>query len=262
MASFNPMRPSIRELYAYAVSEGEGVGTAYEYYVKRRIMRSVLRGLRPGARVLIAGLPEKYGTSLDFVLAAFERRAHVLVVDDRQAALDRARDAIGTLRAGFAGLEIEYLLLDSLAEMKGLPRQDLVLSCEVIQRMSPAAQAEYGRAIVELGPRGVVFAPNAENGSHTAISGLAGLDRATLRAVMGPHVRHVEVGFTDLPPFPPGITRTPSQRTRASRGALEGIGMWGLQLYSAAEPWLPDAVKRRVAHIVYAKWPSGDASAR
>jgi hypothetical protein len=253
------MRPSIRELYAYAVSEGEGVGTAYEYYVKRRIMRSVLRGLRPGARVLIAGLPEKYGTSLDFVLAAFEQRAHVLVVDDRQTALDRARNAIGALGAGFAGLEIAYRLLDSLAELERLPRHDVVLSCEVIQRLSPAAQAEYGRAIVALGPRGVVFAPNAENGSHTAISGLAGLDRDTLRALMG---RHVEVGFTDLPPFPPGIMRTPSQRTRASRGAVEGIGMWGLQVYSAAEPWLPNAVKRRVAHIVYAKWASGDASAQ
>jgi hypothetical protein len=30
--------------------------------------------------------------------------------------------------------------------------------------------------------------------------------------------------------------------------------MWGLQLYSAGEPWLPAAIKRRVAHIVYAKW--------
>ncbi len=256
------MRPSIRELYSYAVAEGEGVGTAYEYYVKRRIMSPILRDVGPGARFLVAGLPEKYGTSLDFVLAAFEGHAHVLIVDERRAALDRAREAVHASGAALAGVDIEYRLLASLEGVRSLSRQDVVLSCEVAQRMTPTAQTEYGRAIVALSPRGVVFVPNSENASHTAISGLAGLDRNALRSILGPQAGLLEVGFTDLPPFPPGITRTASQRTRASQGTLEAVGMWGLQIYSAAEPWLPDALKRRLAHIVYGRWDSSDASAR
>src|SRR5262252_3111362 len=80
------MTPSIKDLYVYALSEGEGVGTAYEYYVKRRVMSPLLRRLKPGARILVAGLPEKYGTSLDFVLAGWERGARLLCADDRPEA--------------------------------------------------------------------------------------------------------------------------------------------------------------------------------
>ncbi|HEY6459467.1 MAG TPA: hypothetical protein VIY73_04925, partial [Polyangiaceae bacterium] len=88
------MTRSIKDLYAYALAEGEGVGTAYEYYVKRRILDHALKGLDRGARILVAGLPEKYGTSLDFVVAGADRAAKVLLVDDRVAAVERARTAI------------------------------------------------------------------------------------------------------------------------------------------------------------------------
>lgn len=256
------MRPSIRDLYAYALAEGEGVGTAYEYYVKRRIMRSVLEAVRSpahagqghGARILVAGLPEKYGTSLDFVLAASELHARVLLVDDRAAAIERARSAIEPMRSAgkLPAVTVEYRQLASMSDLGSVGPHDVALSCEVIQRLPQDARAAYARTLREIAPRGVVFVPNGENESHTKISGLSGLDRRTLAALMGPSAR--EVGFTDLPPFPPGITRTSTQREKASSGAAEAIGMWGLQMYSAAEPYLPAALKRHVAHIVYAKW--------
>jgi hypothetical protein len=254
------MKRSIRNLYTYALAEGEGVGTAYEYYVKRRIMRSVLaqaarRSAREsGAHVLVAGLPEKYGTSLDFVLAASELEAKVLVVDDRADAIDRARGAIDPLLASgkIPRVAVEYRKLDAMSDLASVGPQDVVLSCEVIQRLPDDQRAAYARSLRALAPRGVVFVPNGENASHTKISGLRGLDRATLRSLMGAGVR--EVGFTDLPPFPPGITRSADQREQASSGAKEAVGMWGLQMYSAAEPYLPSSLKRHVAHIVYAKW--------
>jgi nucleoside-diphosphate-sugar epimerase len=243
----NHMRPSIKELYGYAFAEGEGVGTAYEYYVKRRVMRSVLESAVEGARILVAGLPEKYGTSLDFILAAAERRAKVLVVDERPEAIRRARGAAEKLGLGAP----EYRLLASMEEISLLPTQDVALSCEVVQRLAPAARSRYTRALLNLASHGVIFVPNSENRSHLEISGLAGLDRRTL-AELVPGA--IDVGYTDLPPFPPGISRSEEQRARASSGRIEATAMWGLQLYSAGEPWLPAALKRRVAHIVYAKW--------
>jgi hypothetical protein len=245
---------SIKDLYAYALAEGEGVGTAYEYYVKRRVMAPLLTRLPRDARVLVAGLPEKYGTSLDFVLAGIERGAHVLLVDDRASAAERARNAIGDLeRAGkLAGANVEVRVIASFEDLERLPRQDLVLSCEVVQRLPESERGHYVRTIRAVGPRGVVFAPNSENGSHLAISGLGGLDRRGLSALFGGDA--ARVGFVDLPPFPPGIKRSEDQRARASSGLAEAIAMRGLEVYSAAEPWLPSLVKRHFAHIVYATW--------
>ncbi|HEY8090424.1 MAG TPA: hypothetical protein VIF09_21330 [Polyangiaceae bacterium] len=256
------MRRSIRNLYAYALAEGEGVGTAYEYYVKRRVMRPLLAGLGKGGSVLVAGLPEKYGTSLDFVLAAGEREARVLVVDDRPAALQRARSALAdAARAGMlSGAQPELRGVTDIADLAGVGPHDVVLSCEVVQRLEVSARRRYVRRIRSLAPLGVVFAPNSENGSHLAISGLGGLDRRTLADLFDGTAS--ELGFVDLPPFPPGIKRSEVQRARASTGRLEAVAMRGLELYSAVEPLLPSTLKRHVAHIAYAVWREAPASRR
>jgi hypothetical protein len=78
---------SIKDLYALALAEGEGMGTAYKYYVKRLILRRFLDGRLQPRSILIAGLPEKYGASLDFVLLGSELGATITVVDDRPWAI-------------------------------------------------------------------------------------------------------------------------------------------------------------------------------
>jgi len=245
---------SIRELYAYALAEGEGVGTAYEYYVKRRVLAPLLRTLPAAASVLVAGLPEKYGTSLDLVLAASERGARTLLVDERAGAIERARTAIDTAtRAGkLPAAKVELQAIPSLADLSALPSHDVVLSCEVVQRLSGDAQRRYVQAIGELAPHGIAFVPNSENRSHLAISGLSGLDRRSLRALF--ESRPVRTGYVDLPPFPPGIKRSEAQRARASTGLTEAVAMRALEIYSVSERLLPSRVKRRFAHIVYASW--------
>jgi len=50
------MKPSMKKLYSLALAEGEGLGTAYEYYVKIRLIMKVLKGFVPRS-VLIYGLP-------------------------------------------------------------------------------------------------------------------------------------------------------------------------------------------------------------
>ena len=91
---------SIKSLYPFALTEGEGLGTAYEYFVKRLNLDGRFDDLPPNPRILIAGLPEKYGSSLDFFLLATDIKARELtVIDDRSAALEKCRENVEQARA-------------------------------------------------------------------------------------------------------------------------------------------------------------------
>lgn len=255
---------TIRALYPFALAEGEGVGTAYEYVAKRTFLRPLAAQLeRPGraggteARLLVAGLPEKYGCSLDFAIFADSLGADLLVVDDRDAALARCEKVVRSLKDSgrLGGLRVRYekvASLSGLADSPGLEARDAVLSCEVLQRVPGGERGRFVDGLRSLAPRGAVFVPNAENGSHLAISGLAGLTRAELTSLFP----GADCEYVDMPPFPPGITRSPDQRARASTGMMEAVAMFGLDAYCRAEPYVPSIVKKRVAHIVCVRWGS------
>ena len=246
------MTTSIRDLYRYALAEGEGVGTAYEYYAKHRVIAPLMASLPRSPRIVVAGLPEKYGTSLDFVLLAGQEHAELLIRDDREAAIEGSQKAVlavgGAAAMGVAKLEYRTASLETLCENTPC---DLLLSCEVLQRVPPHAQAAFVRAARASAPRGAIFVPNSANRSHTGLSGLAGFDAEGLRRLVG---TGCDVDFVDMPPFPPGITRSAEQRQSAKSGAFEAVAMRGLQAYCDAERFVPRMVKERVAHIVFARW--------
>ncbi len=186
----NDTLPNIRALYPFALAEGEGVGTAYEYVAKAAFVRPLARGLgyegRRGApRILVAGLPEKYGSSLDFAILAQSLDADLLIVDDRPSAIERAQKAIDVLRRGgrLAALRVKYRTVPTLAEVTKLEPHDVVLSCEVLQRVEAAARSGFADGLRSLAPRGAVFVPNSENASHLKISGLHGLSSGELSAL-------------------------------------------------------------------------------
>jgi hypothetical protein len=85
--------------------------------------------------------------------------------------------------------------------------------------------------------------------AHTNISGLAGVTLTEMQALVGSEAK---TGYIDMPPFPPGITRTEDQREQATSGTFEAIAMWGLGYYARLEHFLPTAVRRSQSHIVYA----------
>jgi hypothetical protein len=246
------MADAIKTLYPYALAEGEGVGTAYEYVAKARVVAPLIAKLGRGGRILVAGLPEKYGTSLDFAILAHRAGADLHAVDDRDSAIDRAKRAVETLQSTgkLGGLRVSFGRVKAIEALDGVGAHDLVLSCEVLQRLSVASRVAFTRAIRALAPVGAVFVPNAENASHLAISGLAGLTLADLRALFD----DAKFGYVDMPPFPPGIARSTEQRARASTGRAEAMAMGALDVYCAAEGLVPAVVKRRFAHIVWATW--------
>lgn len=265
---------SIKSLYALALAEGEGMGTAYEYYVKRMALGRFLSDRPRPQSILIAGLPEKYGVSLDFLLLATELAAKATVIDNRPAALERLNGALHTL-AGMSGAPSitppghQVLAdLDSLGALDG--RYDLVLSSEVLQRLSPPARQSFVGRLTHSAAAVALFCPNADNEAHNSRSGLGGLTLAEIQALTAddrPQTtakqagssrpsavvgRRSSSGFIDMPPFPPGITRSAEQREEATSGRFEALVMWGLGRYAHVERYLPQLVRRRQSHIVYA----------
>jgi hypothetical protein len=201
--------------------------------------------------VLVAGLPEKYGCSLDLMLASWERGADVVVLDDRAEAIAKLEATLETARAGgmLAGLRVEPRHVDALdAE---LPQADLVACSEVLQRLPDAQRSSFCAALMASARSGLVFVPNSINDAHLKISGLAGMTPEQLAELL-PVAR--EVGLVDMPPFPPGITRSAEQREKATSGRTEALAMECLELYARAERFAPRVLAERVAHIAYAAW--------
>lgn len=251
---------SIKDLYPLALAEGEGMGTAYEYYVKRKALGRFLAGRPPPRSILIAGLPEKYGASLDFLLLAGEMGAAVTVIDERPAALARLKDSIKSL-ADLPGsppiAQPQATLLGDLNTLSAVRGGfELALSSETLQRLSPDGRLTYISRLKQMSPILAVFCPNAGNEAHNTHSGLGGLHLDEMRqltmGVESPTTISAAVsGYIDMPPFPPGITRTAEQRDDATSGRFEAFVMWGLGLYSRTERLLPAGLQRRNSHIVY-----------
>lgn len=248
---------SIRELYPLALAEGEGVGTAYEYFAKRLVLRPFLTTLPHIRHILIAGLPERYGASLDFVRLAAELGARVTVVDERPAALTKLATAVADASKlnALPHVQIDTLAVDALdATVPLAGRFDLALSSEVLQRLTRVRRQAFVAWVSAVADAAALFTPNADNPSHTSISGLGGLHLNELQEVTAVHAstRRAQTGYIDMPPFPPGITRTDEQREQATSGTVEAVAMWGLGCYARAERLLPQSIRRSQSHIVYA----------
>lgn len=244
---------SIKSLYGLALAEEEGVGTAYEYYAKRLVLDRWLEGKKPPERILIAGLPEKYGTSLDFVQLGRELKAQITIIDDRPDALEKSARCLAQARdqGWFPDLIVETKLVSGLGELAELSsRFDLALSSEVLQRIPAGSRPGYLSRLGALATMVALFCPNADNSAHTNISGLSGLRLEELAALSAD--LKATVGYIDMPPFPPGITRSDEQREQATSGRMEAAVMFGLNYYARLERFLPQALRKGQSHIVYA----------
>lgn len=245
---------SIRSLYPLALAEGEGVGTAYEYFAKRLVLRPWLKTLPPIRRVLVAGLPQKYGASLDYLLLAQELGAEVVIVDERPEALTKCQEALANSRAGglLTAVTPQTHLVPNLARMEGVEGAfDLVIANEVLQRLAAADRPLYVRRQRELATAVALFCPNAANPDHAAHSGLGTLHLAELLSLTNGVAAPIS-GYIDMPPFPTGVIRSEAQRAQAESGRLEAAAMAGLGLFARLERFLPTAVRRQKSHIIYA----------
>jgi hypothetical protein len=237
----------VADYYPIALAEGEGVGTAYEYLAKWRVIHSSLAGVR---RMLIAGLPEKYGSSLDFVALAVALDAELVVVDERQASLTKLRESM--TRAGLAPRAL--LRQTPLEDIEKLDSKfDLALSCEVLQRLDTPSRDQFLRGLSKVARRFVAFVPNASNSAHASRSHLRSVSIDDLReSILAVGATLEDAGFVDMPPFPPGLTLSQGKREQVKQAWWQRPALDVLGLCCRAEGLWPAPGKRPFAHIVYA----------
>jgi len=253
-------KESIKSLYPVNLIEGEGVGTSYEYYAKLRKLKKFIRSMDRPKRILIAGLPEKYGLSMDFFLLGQMLQAETVAIDERPDVLERVRTALSAIKTKelFNDTNIVLTQVDSVAEFNKHnnlfnERFGLALSSEVLQRLD-GAQETYISNLKKAARNFAVFAPNCGNESHANLSGLKGVyleDLLKHFSGRGADETIYDCGYIDMPPFPPGLTRSQEKRVQASESALETFLMMCLQIYCLCEDIIPDVVKKKIAHIVY-----------
>ena len=247
---------SVKSLYYLALSEGEGVGTAYEYYAKRLVLARWLANLRPPRRLLIAGLPEKYGSSLDlFLLAQDLAVTELIVIEDRPWALEKCRRSLAAAQAiaELTRIHPEYIPVTEMGLLNELTGKfDMCLGSEVLQRLDGIGRQRYVSCLAKLAPMLALFVPNGDNSSHRTLSGLSGLSLTELRALVELPGMSATCGYVDMPPFPPGLTRSAAQRERAASGQLEELAMWALSQYARAETCFPSRWRRLHSHMAYA----------
>ncbi len=239
-------RNGVRTFYPFAMAEGEGVGTAYEYFVKQRTLTKFLQD-KSIERILIAGLPQTYGHSSDFLLLAHYFGATVTIIDERADKLG----ATVTLAKnhGLSEDVIEFQRVKSYEKLDFADDSfDLVLSSEVLQRLDDAERVAFSAELGRVARHAAIFCPNAANSSHVGRSGLDGLYLSELEALFP---LAVESGLIDMPPFPPGIALSEEQRESAESGKMQQAAMVGLQVYSYSEKFIPQKIRQRYAHIVY-----------
>jgi hypothetical protein len=248
---------SVAGLYPVALLEGEGMGTAYEYAVKLVVLQRVAGMCGTLERVLVGGLPEKYGYDLGTTLFAAGHDSAITVVDHRPEVLDAFGKLIGHL-AEIAQVvspeRIEVRRVGSLAVPveEGDPAYDLWVSTSAMQCLDECGLASYLEQVGTYARYAVLFCPNKDNDAHLTISGLDGLRLSHLIQVCSEaDLEVLEAGYLDLPPFPPGIQRSEEAKARASSSPTERLAMDVLQGWGRLERYLPRGLKHRYSHLVY-----------
>jgi hypothetical protein len=238
--------------YHLAKLGGEGWGMAYEYRVKWELLEKFFGDGRV-RKVLIAGLPEKYGLSMDFLVWAKEKGATVVVIDEREKVVEklkrvlkkewlppslklrRARDIVVKCRS--------MLTIDTVG------RFDLVLNCEVLQRIPEKLRGRFLRRCLNAAKKGAFFVPNGGNENHAKISGLETMGLEELFGLgREAKVEVLEGGYIDMPPFPPGKSLEKKQRENV---ILKTILPVGLEIWARIERFFPEGYRQKNANLVY-----------
>lgn len=283
-------RFAIRAMYPLTLLEGQGMGTAYEYYSKLRVMARVFARTGAPRSLLVLGLPEKHGYDLDFVLLAHylrqrtswvraerdARAAHgersaepgraspampLIVCEDRFEVLAQFRSTLEQLPDPEMARHVELVQVDRLTDCLTGRRFDWIISTASVQRLPNKEIVAYLQNARQMADHVFLFIPNGGNRAHLTLSGLRGLDLDETLALcqhvgtMDPGPRHppsvLAAGYCDIPPFPPGLRRSTEAKERAMHSPLETLAMWCLQWWCRGEPRMPRMVQKRLAHLVY-----------
>jgi len=240
--------------YQLATAEGEGIGTAYEYLAKQRVIIKAINQFGSPKNVLIAGLPEKYGYSLDFVYFCKHIGADAVVADERKKKLKVFAKIFSKLKKQrfFTNTKLTLLEITNWSDISFDSIFDFAISCEVIQRLDIAERAEYVRSIGKIANNIIFFVPNAENAAHAKISKLRALKLDELKKLcMEANYKLISYGYIDMPPFPPGLKQKKMGKFGISNMKMNFFFKILLIAWSILERKIPPAILKKQSHMIY-----------
>jgi len=247
---------SVIALYPLALLEGQGMGTAYEYSAKLKLLERVVAEMLPLQSLFIGGLPEDYGVDLGLALLAARYGCWTVVADDRPWALETFAYALTSppLAALADPGHFEMRHLTTLARPAGADDApfDLWVTTSALQRLKDSELAGYLAHVRTKSRHAVLLVPNKANKEHLTLSGLDGFFLPDLVAACrqaGLKVR--QAGHLDVAPFPPGLKRSPEAKEKAVESRLERLVMRSLEGWVQVERRLPRFLKRRFGHLAY-----------
>lgn len=214
---------NIFDFYRMAQSEGEGLGTAYEYLVKQKLFNDAFTVIGTPTSIMIAGQPEKYGLSMDFQMLAHRLGVPLTVVP--------------TAVLGVAS--------------KNGKVYDIAVSCEVIQQFAVGGRFTYLSDLYKMADKFIIFAPNGDNPDHARHSGLQAVtlsDLTVMAKMAGWNV--VFSGYLDMPPFPPGLTAGNLKKPKWYYWPVKFSACVFLNAWASFEGWM-SPLKPKHAHMVF-----------
>jgi len=249
---------TIRSLYPFALLEEQGMGTAYEYYSKLRIVQTAFEDTTAPHSLLVLGLPEKHGYDLDLLLVAQQAGAPLTICEDRPEVLKQVENALDALPDQTLRERVELIRIASLTDWQAIEGRhfDWLISTAAVQRLADAQITAYLENARRQADYCLLFIPNLDNKAHLTLSGLRGLSREQAVALCElegelPGVRVLSSGYCDIPPFPPGLQRSSAAKENALHSPVEIAAMRVLEWWCRAERWMPVRIQKRWAHLVY-----------
>jgi hypothetical protein len=238
-----------------ALLEEQGMGTAYEYYSKLRVVRSAFESTVTPGSLLVLGLPEKHGYDLDLLLVAQQAGASLTLCEDRPEVLEQLQGALDALPDPSLREQVDLVHVDSLTDWSAIEgrRYDWLISTAAVQRLPDAEIVTYVRRARRFADYCLLFIPNLSNRAHLTLSGLRGLERerAVSLCEQAEGTRVLSSGYCDIPPFPPGLERSSEAKENALHSPIEIVAMRVLEGWCWGERWMPAAIQKRWAHLVY-----------
>lgn len=241
---------TIRQFYPLNLKEGEGVGTSYEYYAKNFLISKIFPRRFKNKKILVFGLPGKYGLSVDFCLLA--KNNFLTVVDKNVKKINRLKKIISSQDIR----KIKYLKQDPLDYVQENKMVfDVLLSSEHLQNRAREENQIFKKYFFKTAKSGIIFVPNKNNQAHQKISKIKGLSLEEVSELIPESKQRNKItGFVDIPPFLPGIKISDSSGKDKIRLFYWLLFLFGplLELWAKLERFLPKIVKKNHAHMVYA----------
>lgn len=184
-----------KKLLELTNAEWEGIGTWYEYLAKYKTFEK----LKDIKTVLVAGLPQEYGLSVDMLIFALNSK--LTVIDNRREKLNQFLKIAKKFKLD-SNVKIVYT-----KDLTKYPFKnnsfDLVSNTEVIQRVEDTY--EMIKEMERVSKKNImVFVPNAYYYSHYIITKIKTFRMKDLVRSCNFHI--IKKGYLDRPPWPAGIS--------------------------------------------------------